>query len=186
MLQEYEAALQQDPGNLQALVRQGKVLHALKRTQVSTAGSCVPRMLGAASQMPMPPFSADAGPGVISGICAQHSAICARDVTGAIPAPQEANQLWEKAAAADLLDSDISLVLEAQALLSNPDGEAQAVAAAAAATAPAKAAAAAAPAVAAPEPAAAAPASSQPTASSATELQVSRLAIVSRSKLYSS
>lgn len=179
MLQEYEAALQQDPDNLQALVRQGKVLHALKRTQVSTAMSCMPRMLGAASQSPMPPFQCRCRAWRYP-ICAQHQANCARDVTGAIPAPQEANQLWEKAAAADLLDSDISLVLEAQTLLSNPDGESQAAAAAAAATAPAKAPAAAAPAVAAPEPAAAAPASSQPTASSATELQVSRLAIVSR------
>ena len=35
---------------------------------------------------------------------------------------QEAKQLWERAAAADFLSSDLALVLEARALLETPNG----------------------------------------------------------------
>lgn len=82
---------------------------------------------------------------------------------------QEARQLWDRAAAADLLSTDLALVLEAQALLKDPDGDAPPPAAAVPAS---LAATATAPAPPASPPPAAVPAPSEPTASSATELQV--------------
>jgi hypothetical protein len=114
-------------------------------------------------------------------MCAMHHVTCAMcQVIMFLDALQEARQLWERAAAADLLSSDLALVLEAQALLQNPNGNAAPPAAtplaslAATPTAPMPL----------PEPAAAGevlpasqppagvPAPSEPTASSATELQV--------------
>ena len=38
--QDYEAALQTEPNNLQILLRQGRVLHALRRTQVRPRSIC--------------------------------------------------------------------------------------------------------------------------------------------------
>jgi hypothetical protein len=95
-------------------------------------------------------------------------------------AVQEARQLWERAAAADFLSSDLALILDARALLETPNGTTATPAAAPlaslaatpTASPPPPESAAAAPGLLASQPPAGVPAPSEPTASSATELQV--------------
>jgi len=65
-VQDYDVALQKDPNNLQALLRQGKMFHAMQRTE-------------------------------------------------------EAQGLWMRAAHCEVMSHDIALIIEAQALLRNPD-----------------------------------------------------------------
>ena len=112
---DYEVALQHDAGNLQALVRQGEVLYALKRTQVRTSGT--PRRTSEITTRPavcMPPMH-------LGSVCCGKRQHAHPDNTPRQPLIlvatdrlQEAKELWEKASACDLLSGDITLVLRAQ------------------------------------------------------------------------